>query len=225
MSSPILIIGSSGTGKSTSIESLPPKETFINQVVGKPLPFRGWRKNYTTCSTENPEGNLVIADNVNTIKKVINNVSLNRPEIKNLIIDDTNYIMSNSLMRKATEKGFDKFNEIASDFHSLLDGIGFYREDLNIIFFAHSEQKDDGKVGIKTAGKMLDSQFCIEGLFTIVMETFVDSGNYSFITQNNGRNCAKSPKGMFTEHLIPNDLLLVTNKIKEYEEDAPEDKE
>lgn len=218
MSNPILIIGESGTGKSTSIRNLNPEETFIIQVVGKSLPFKGWRKKYTPISKENTGGNLFISDNVAKINKTINHVSNEMEHIKTVIIDDANYIMSNDLMKKATIKGFDKFNEIAANFFGLLEGIGFYRQDLNIVFFAHSETKDDGRTGVKTAGKMLDNQFSIPGLFTYVFETRVDKGNYQFMTQNNGNNCAKSPMGAFEDMLIPNDLEYVVGKIKEYEE-------
>ena len=39
------IAGHSGSGKTTSIKNLNPKETFIVSITGKPLPFKGFRKN------------------------------------------------------------------------------------------------------------------------------------------------------------------------------------
>jgi ABC-type phosphate/phosphonate transport system ATPase subunit len=47
MSNLIAIVGSSGSGKSTSIRTLDPKETFIINIASKPLPFKGWRSKYT----------------------------------------------------------------------------------------------------------------------------------------------------------------------------------
>ena len=62
MSNLILIIGESGTGKSTSLENLDHKETFLINVLNKPLPFRGWRKKYVETTKENPKGNLLTTD-------------------------------------------------------------------------------------------------------------------------------------------------------------------
>ena len=77
---------------------------------------------------------------------------------------------------------------------------------------------------IKTVGKMLDEKVTLEGLFTTVLFTDVtkDKGNgelkYTFTTQNDGTTRAKSPRGMFEEMQIPNDLALVSQKIDEYNE-------
>ena len=40
----VVILGSSGNGKSSSIKSLDPKETFIINVLNKNLPFKGSKK-------------------------------------------------------------------------------------------------------------------------------------------------------------------------------------
>ena len=50
MAHSVLIIADSGSGKSTSIRDLDPKETFIINIANKPLPFKGWKKNYTAIS-------------------------------------------------------------------------------------------------------------------------------------------------------------------------------
>ena len=57
MANKILILGDSGTGKSTSIEGLDSTETFIIKCVEKDLPFKGSRREYSkenknimTCS-------------------------------------------------------------------------------------------------------------------------------------------------------------------------------
>lgn len=41
MANLIAIVGASGTGKSSSIRTLNPSETFIINVASKPLPFKG----------------------------------------------------------------------------------------------------------------------------------------------------------------------------------------
>lgn len=47
MATMISVTGESGTGKSSSIRTLNPTETFIINVASKPLPFKGWRSKYT----------------------------------------------------------------------------------------------------------------------------------------------------------------------------------
>ncbi|MDR2878783.1 MAG: ATP-binding protein, partial [Fusobacteriales bacterium] len=82
-----MILGDSGTGKSTSIRNLNPEETFIIQVLNKRLPFRGSKKMYTPCTKENPDGNIVYLDKFNHILKALEKIE-EREEIKNLILDD-----------------------------------------------------------------------------------------------------------------------------------------
>lgn len=215
MANLIMILGESGTGKSTSIESLEPKETFIIQVVDKPLPFKEFKKKYPLRDKENPKGNRFISDRAEIIKKILE--SLNKEKsIKNIIIDDAQYIMANEFMRRAKEKGFEKFTEIGQNFYTLIDTANNLREDLNVIFLQHIETTDAGKVKAKTIGKLLDDKIGLEGRFTIVLATEVEDGNYYFRTQNNGYDTVKSPRGMFEDLRIANDLNLVIKKTNEY---------
>ena len=68
--------------------------------------------------------------------------------------------------------------------------------------------------------KLVDNVITLEGMFTVVLFTDVEKTKegikYSFVTQNSGNNTAKSPKGMFEDYKIPNDLAFVRNKIEEY---------
>ena len=84
----ILVIGESGSGKSTSIESLDPKETFIINVKNKPLPFRGWKNNYLPFTKDTPNGNYIGTDDPSTMYKIMQHVSDKMPQIKNLIVED-----------------------------------------------------------------------------------------------------------------------------------------
>ncbi len=104
----VLIVGQSGTGKSTSVSTLKPEETFIVNVQGKDLPFKGYNKNYKRVNISSgppKEGNMLISDDPIVIKKVIEFVSSNRPEIKTIVIDDWQYASANEFMRKAEQKG------------------------------------------------------------------------------------------------------------------------
>lgn len=215
MANLIMILGESGTGKSTSIENLDPKETFIIQVVNKPLPFRGYKTKYSLRNKENPKGNRFVSDRSDLVMKILD--SLNKEKtIKNIIIDDSQYIMANEFMRRAKEKGFEKFTEIGQNFYMLIDKANDMRDDINVIFLQHIEINDAGRVKAKTIGKLLDDKVGIEGRFTVVLMTEIEDGNYYFRTQNNGNDTCKSPKGMFEELRIPNDLKIVIDKVNEY---------
>ena len=215
MATLIMILGESGTGKSTSIENLNPQETFIIQVVDKPLPFRGFKSKYPLRNKENPAGNRFISDRADKIIRILD--TLNKEQkIKNVIIDDSQYIMANEFMRRAKEKGYEKFTEIGQNFYALIDKSNEMREDMNIIFLHHKEISEAGISKAKTIGKLLDDKVGIEGRFSIVLTTEIEDGNYYFRTQNNGSDNCKSPKGMFTDLRIPNDLDFVIKKIDEY---------
>lgn len=214
MSNLILILGQSGTGKSTSIRNMDSKDTFIIQTVNKPLPFKGFKKNYPIMDKDG-NGKRLVTDNYDKIIGCLKYLNNNK-DIKNIIIDDFQYVISNEFMLRAKEKGFDKFTEMAQHYYVIIDVASRLREDLNIFFLSHNEQKEDGTSKVKTIGKLLDEKITIEGLFTIVLNTVIQDNKYYFQTQNNGFNTTKSPLGMFDEQLIENDLKLVTEKINEY---------
>lgn len=214
MSNLILILGQSGTGKSTSIRNMDSEDTFIIQTVNKPLPFKGFKKNYPIMDKDG-KGRRLVSDNYDKIISCLKYLNNNK-DIKNIIIDDFQYVISNEFMVRAKEKGFDKFTEMAQHYYMIIDVASRLREDLNIFFLSHNEQKEDGTSKVKTIGKLLDEKITIEGLFTIVLNTVIQDNKYYFQTQNNGFNTTKSPLGMFDEQLIENDLKLVTEKINEY---------
>ena len=213
----ILVIGESGTGKSTSLENLNPQETFIFQSIGKPLPFRGWRRNYKPYSADGKSGNLVITDQSALIVATLKEINTNRPEIKNIIIDDFQYVMSNEFMRRTKEKGFDKFNDIGHNAWAIVNALNLMRQDVTSVVLAHSEQSDLGKTKLKTLGKMLDDKVVIEGMFTAVLQSLIFDGRYLFVTQNNGQNTCKSPKGLFESDTIDNDLNEVISAYVQYQ--------
>lgn len=224
MGNNILIIGESGSGKSTAIRTLDPKETFLINVIGKPMPFKGFRKSYLHIENwANPDsdmnfGNLYVGDNYQAILKCIELVK-SRKDIKTLIIDDWQYILANEYMRRASETGFSKFSEIAQHAWMLINSLSNTRPDLVSFFISHSDTDEFGKIKCKTIGKMLNEKISIEGLFTTVLHSVVNDDGHYFMTQTDGRHLAKSPVGMFEDKLIPNDLLFVINKIKKYEEE------
>jgi ABC-type dipeptide/oligopeptide/nickel transport system ATPase component len=211
MSNTILIIGESGSGKSSSIRNLNPSETAIINVLDKPLPFKGFKGKYNKDKL-----NYLASDDHDSIRKSIAKINRDRTEIKTLIIDDFQYIMANQFMRKALERGYDKFTEIGQNAWQIIKDLTQCREDLNCYVLSHSDTDASGKVKTKTIGKMLDDKICLEGMFTIVFHALTSDNKYKFLTQNDGVHVAKSPMGMFADRLIDNDLAEINRKIDEY---------
>jgi hypothetical protein len=221
MSNASLIIGESGTGKSTSIRNLDPKETFIINVCNKPLPFRGYKNKYKQITTwEDKEGNYYTSNDYTRIIKMLKVIDKDRPEIKNIIIDDFQYIMCAEFMNRVTEKGFDKFSEIGQHAYMIIDLLSTLRDDLNIFVLSHSEANEQGKMKAKTIGKLIDDKVVLEGRFTMVLQTEISELGYRFITQGDKNHIAKSPMDMFEDKYIPNDLAYVVEKMNAYNNGA-----
>lgn len=222
MSNTILIVGQSGSGKTTSIRNLDPNSTFIVSVINKALPFPGWKKKYTQYKSKNEkgerEGNRIVTDDTEIITRVLSMVSNKMPHIKTIIVDDAQYLMANEFMRRAKEKGYEKFTEIGMKFWGLINDAQTLREDLNIYFMMHEDEDSQTRIKkAKTIGRMLDDKITLEGMFTIVFFSIVEDGKYYFMTQSDGSCLAKSPMGMFDSIRIDNDLVMVENRIKQYD--------
>ena len=199
MGIPCLILGESGSGKSTSLRNFDPKEVAIFNVASKPLPFR------------------------NKIEAVANGVgypqifgSLRKNKFKRYVIDDSQYLLCFEFFQKANEVGYNKFTSMALNFYQLIKCvIDETPPDCIVYFLHHTETTAEGKIKAKTIGKMLDEKLTVEGLFSIVLMTQTDGVNHNFITQSDGSTPAKSPMEMF-DLVIDNDLALVDAKIREY---------
>ena len=200
MGIPVLILGESGTGKSASLRNFKPSDLKVINVANKPLPFKN---KFESISTDD-------------YKTIIKELKLNKKKVS--VIDDAQYLMANEFMRRATERGFDKFTEIAQNFWTLVNTVKDLPADQVVYFLAHIERDANGNEKIKTIGKLLDEKITVEGMFTIVLKTNVTDGVYSFITQNSGHDTVKSPIGMFPSVVIDNDLKYVDEKIRNYYE-------
>ena len=155
MSTLVGIVGQSGSGKSTSIEALDPKETVIINVSNKPLPFRGWKSNYISKKLSEG-GNYIVTDSAATIITALDYINKNRPEIKHIVIDDSQYLMSFEFMAKAKEKGYDKFTNIAKNTFDVLNAARSLRDDLIVFSLYHEEEVTDNftkRRKIKTIGE------------------------------------------------------------------------
>ena len=200
MGIPVLILGESGTGKSASLRNFSKENVKVINVANKPLPFKN---KFESVSTDD-------------YRTIIKELKITKKKV--LVIDDAQYLMANEFMRRATERGFDKFTEIAQNFWNLVQCVKELPEDVVVYILAHIERDANGNEKIKTIGKLLDEKITVEGMFTIVLKTNVTDGVYSFVTQNNGHDTVKSPIGMFPTYSIDNDLHYVDEKIRNYYE-------
>lgn len=200
MGIPVFILGRSGTGKSTSLRNFKSNEILHINVMSKPLPFKG-----RFADTYN-------GDDYQGIAKAIN-----KTKCKSIVIDDAQYLMANEFMRRSSEVGYQKFTDIGFNFWTLINSVtADLPFDVIVYFLMHTDQDDNGGEKAKTIGKLLDEKICIEGMTSIVLQTSVKDGVYSFTTQNSGKNTVKSPLGMFSTYEIENDLKKVDTAIREY---------
>ena len=195
----VMVIGQSGSGKSTSLRNFKDNEAFVINVSGKPMPFKNngvkvWR-----------------STNYQNITKAISEAPS-----KSIIIDDSTYLMTTEFMRTAQIKGYDKYTEMACNFYNLLQAAAALPDDKIVYFLGHVDLDANGNERFKTIGKMLDEKVTLEGWFTIVLKTVVQDGKYQFSTQTNGHDTVKSPMGMFDSQLIDNDLKAVDTAIREF---------
>lgn len=229
----IAIVGESGTGKTRSIKSLPKESSFLITVSGKLPSYVGWMEQFKDYNLSTKQGNFFQVGNYTELLPVkatgsrglLRAISEDMPHIKNIIIDDFQYIMGFEFMDRAYEKSYDKFTEIGKHAFDIVRLSMLLRKDLNIFFLCHEEtvNKPNGSMlrKIKTIGRMLDDKITLEGLFNFVLFTEVkkeigkERPDYYFITQNDGSTTGKSVEGVL-EYRIPNDLLQVSKAIFKY---------
>lgn len=208
MSTPVLLLGESGTGKSTSFRNLDPANTLLIQAIKKPLPFKseGWEY----FDPEAKKGNIFETDRVTDIVTYMQGTKR-----KIIIIDDYQYILSNELMRRFGEKGYGKFSEVGFNGWNLIKVAASLPKDVRVYITSHTMVGEDGITKVKTPGKLLET-YSVEGMFSIVLKTVVRDGVYYFATRNSGSDTVKTPLGMFEDELIPNDLAIVDKAITDF---------
>lgn len=208
MSIATMVLGESGTGKSASMRMLLPEETMLIQVVRKPLPFRASNWAYRTKGVA---GNIFHTDDWS---RVIDYMTKTARKV--IVLDDFQYLLANEFMRRSDEKGFDKFTDIGRHAWEVLNAAANLPDDVRVYILAHTQTDDFGHTKAKTIGKLLDEKITIEGLFSIVLRTHAQGGQYQFSTRNSGSDTVKSPMGLFDDDLIDNDLAAVDAKICDY---------
>lgn len=214
MSRVICVAGESGNGKTTSLRNLDPKTTYIIDADRKGLSWKSWKNQY---NKENK--NYIQTSDIPTITKLLDGINEKATHIKVAVIDTINTLMVDDEMKRMKEKGYDKWQDLATSVWGLVSNAHLYRDDLTVVFMAHTQtERDDSGyyfTRIKTSGKKLD-KIVLESKFTTVLIAKCVDGKYIFETQSKN-STAKSPMGLFDTFEIENDMKIIIEKMEEYE--------
>lgn len=207
MGIPILILGRSGTGKTSSLRNFKCNDIELINVSGKPAPFK----------------NDFQPINTNSYKDILNIIHATKRKI--IIIDDSQYLMAFELFETREKKGYDRFENISYNFVNLIKTIITKTPKDTLVYLLHHTDTDEtGQVKAKTVGKMIDNHITLEGLFNIVLLSNKSNDTYTFFTKNSGQDIVKSPFDMFEREEIDNDLKFVDDVIREYYNLTPNNK-
>lgn len=209
----LCVMGESGAGKTTSMRNLDPASTYYIDCDKKGLSWRGWRQQYNA-----KKKNYCKTDDQNKVLALLQGINTKTTQIKTVVIDTINGLMIADEMRRSKEKGYDKWLDLASAIYDIIDYALTVRDDLNVIFVAHT-QTDREESGymftrIKTNGKKLD-KITLESKFPVVLLAKVIDGRHVFETKANF-STTKTPYGAFTESVIDNDIAEVLKVLNEF---------
>jgi len=209
----ICVAGESGSGKTTSMRNLDPKSTYYIDADKKGLSWKGWRSQYNEQNK-----NYLKCDDANVVRVYIKKLAESCPRIKVIVVDTINGLMVADEMRRSKEKGYDKWVDLATCVWDLIVECYDYRDDLTIVFTAHTQTETDDAgyrfTRIQTSGKKLN-KIVLESKFTTVLLAKCVDGRYLFETRANN-STAKSPMGAFEEFEIENDIVQVMKALEDF---------
>ena len=202
MGLPVLCLGASGSGKSTSMRNFTPDEIGVFNVASKPLPFRT-KLPLFNCSDY---GKIMAA--------------MQKSDKKVFVVDDSQFLSVFANFARAKETGYGKFVDMALNEYNLIQFcIKNLPDDTIVYFLRHIDVDDGGRIHAKTIGKMLDQNLGgLESMFSIVLLAGTDGNEHWFETQSDGYSPAKTPLDMFKDRRIDNDLKMVDKTIRSYYE-------
>lgn len=209
----IIIIGQSGSGKTSSLRNLPKDDNSIHfiELEHKGLPFKG-----RFCNTKCPS----------TVEECLKDMedSHNDTGCKTIIMEGlTKYCEYSLEQSRRNFKGYDIFTNHTSNIVRLMKlcksrskTIILTAIDDFVQVFSPSGAQSTVRRASVGQGKEWEGK--IEKEFTIALFTDVkDGGKHGFITNSNGICQAKSPIGMFQAGtVIDNDIAAVLKKMEEY---------
>ena len=218
MGTPVLILGDSGAGKSYSLRNFTPDEVILLQCIPKMLPYRatGWKLNGKELPDGSVQrGNIIRFDAWDAVLDSINRMVLSKNR-RVLVIDDFQVVMQHENMMRAYQTGYQKYTEMADHVWQIIMAATRLPDDFRVYFLAHTEESD-GKIRMKTTGKMLNEKLTPEGYFSIVLRAIKKDGKHVFLIKGDDNDTAKAPPDLFpglTE--MDNDLKAVDVAITEF---------
>lgn len=227
MANVIMISGESGTGKSTSIKYLDPKETFLISCTNKQPQVPGFKSKYIKFAKNNVDtANWLVSNSYVNIIKILGFINTKRPDVKTVVIDDINYLLSNNIFETALDTGYQKFTVHAKNYYDLITAAQSMRDDLSVVLISHIENYGtdvEPKYRLWTTGKMLVNQINLDGLFSYniyserIVNTEDDSIDYVFRTRTNGNDTCRTVAGCFGSKYIEPNLKQVLDRINQFE--------
>ncbi len=210
---PMLVIGPSGSGKSSSLRNLPPKKTVILNTERRPLPFRKFTqfKNININKYKDLKAKLkllagkegeaydyVVIDSMTSLLEIINKYS------------------------ETVFSGYSIWSEYNSMVYDILQEIKELPQQVIATGIPEYLELEPGenKAFLKTKGK--EWKYSLEKEFSIVLHTHMtddDEGNitaYQFDTKPSKHTSAKTPDDMIKDRFIDNDIMLVDDAKNEY---------
>ena len=218
MSTVIGLMGESGSGKTTAMRNLDPKETFYIDSDMKGLNWKGWKDQYSVGKK-----NYYRSDSFSTVSAIMDKIDKDEKfkKVKYLVIDTLNGMMVAEEMRILAMQSGDKrsaWSDLAQNGWSLINKALAMRDDLIVIILCHSEtiSDDNGiiRTRIKTNGRKLE-KLVLESKMTTVIWAVRQDGKYKFILSADGSTC-KLPMGAMQGDECDNDIMLVINALKEF---------
>lgn len=217
MSTPVIVIGDSGTGKSHSIHGFQDGEVEVVNVTGKILPF--FDRKYSTFNVPKKANEIAASGKPKPLwVNLVRSWLTQHHEHRAVVVDDCGYCITQMFLDAKDDDAYKKnpykiYTDLANAMWRLFRTVIEDGDEDRIVYFVfHQEIDTCGNVNILTTGRMLNEKIKINGLATIVLQSSKEGDDYVFITNN--ANPAKSPLGMF-EPTIPNDLRAVDARIRE----------
>lgn len=218
MAKVIGLMGESGSGKTTAMRNLNPKETFYIDSDKKGLNWKGWREQYNVNNK-----NYFATDSFSTVQSLLRKINDDEKfkHIKYVVIDTLNGMMVAEEMRILAMQSGDKrsaWSDLAQNGWGIINIALAMRDDLTIIILCHSEtiSDDNGiiRTRIKTNGRKLE-KLVLESKMTTVVWSVRQDGKYKFILSADGSTC-KVPLGAFDNDECDNDITIVIKALAEY---------